>query len=176
MGSLHLLAYIYRLARAMQKSACLVVDSRLETLNHLQTWFEHWYYSLGPEFSWVQCNSDRLNIAVAEGFTNAVRHAHAHLPLETPIKIEVQLVGDRLAFIFGTMVSPLTPINYRNQNPVACSVMVATAGFSLGGLLTASRIGGKASKTVSKSHNIGISLAPSDNPTQKVGIILAAFI
>lgn len=78
----------------MQTSTYLVVDSQLEALNQVQAWFNHWYRTLGPEFSWVQGNCDRLNIAVAEGFTNAVRHAHAQLPPETPIAIEVKLLGD----------------------------------------------------------------------------------
>jgi len=117
MGSLHLLAYIYRLARAMQKSACLVVDSRLETLNDIQAWFERWYRSLGPEFKWVHCNSDRLNIAVAEGFTNAVRHAHAHLSLETPIKIEVKLVGDRLKILIWDYGQPFDPNQLQEPKP-----------------------------------------------------------
>ena len=35
-------------------------------------------------------------LAVAEGFTNAVRHAHKGLPLETPIKLEVTVFNERL--------------------------------------------------------------------------------
>lgn len=35
---------------------------------------------------WLQCR-----LALAEGFTNAVRHAHKNLPRDTPIRIEVFL-------------------------------------------------------------------------------------
>ncbi|RZM79601.1 ATP-binding protein [Leptolyngbya iicbica] len=97
----------------MQKSTCLVVDSRLETLNDIQAWFAHWYHSLEAEFSWVRRHGDRLNIAVAEGFTNAVRHAHGHLPPETPIKIEVHLVSDRLTICIWDHGQPFDP----NQLP-----------------------------------------------------------
>ena len=37
-----------------------------------------------PEKDWLQCK-----LALAEGFTNAVRHAHRGLPEETPIKINI---------------------------------------------------------------------------------------
>ena len=117
MGSLHLLAYSYRLARVMQKSACLVVDSRLETLNTIQVWFDHWYRSLGSDYSWVHQHGDRLNIAVAEGFTNAVRHAHAHLSAATPIKIEVQLVGDLLEICIWDYGQPFDPDQLQEPEP-----------------------------------------------------------
>lgn len=42
-----------------------------------------------PRQLWLQCQ-----IALAEGFTNAVRHAHAHLPVTTPVVIEMA-VSDR---------------------------------------------------------------------------------
>lgn len=35
---------------------------------------------------WLQCQ-----LALAEGFTNAVRHAHKGKPMETPIEIEIQI-------------------------------------------------------------------------------------
>lgn len=39
-----------------------------------------------PQKDWLQCQ-----LALAEGFTNAVRHAHKHLDDETPIELEVTL-------------------------------------------------------------------------------------
>ncbi|MEG4108869.1 ATP-binding protein [Microcoleus sp. S13_C5] len=35
-------------------------------------------------------------LAVIEGFTNAVRHAHKNLPLETPIEIEIRVFNEHL--------------------------------------------------------------------------------
>ncbi len=39
-----------------------------------------------------------LQLAVVEGFTNAVRHAHKNLPVETPIQLEVMVFNRRLEF------------------------------------------------------------------------------
>lgn len=35
----------------------------------------------------VKTQLDRLNLALAEGFTNAVRHAHHALPQKQPLKL-----------------------------------------------------------------------------------------
>jgi serine/threonine-protein kinase RsbW len=39
-----------------------------------------------PKKDWLQCQ-----LALVEGFTNAVRHAHKNLPMEIPIEIEITL-------------------------------------------------------------------------------------
>jgi serine/threonine-protein kinase RsbW len=44
-----------------------------------------------PETVLHQCK-----LAVVEGFTNAVRHAHKNLPRETPIELEITVFNDRL--------------------------------------------------------------------------------
>jgi serine/threonine-protein kinase RsbW len=33
---------------------------------------------------------------VVEGFTNAVRHAHKNLPIETPIELEITVFNERV--------------------------------------------------------------------------------
>jgi serine/threonine-protein kinase RsbW len=38
----------------------------------------------------------QCKLAVVEGFTNAVRHAHKNLPRETPIDLEITVFNDRL--------------------------------------------------------------------------------
>ena len=38
----------------------------------------------------------QCKLAVIEGFTNAVRHAHKNLPLETPIEIEIMVFNEHL--------------------------------------------------------------------------------
>ncbi len=38
----------------------------------------------------------QCKLAVVEGFTNAVRHAHKDLPIETPIELEITVFNDRL--------------------------------------------------------------------------------
>ncbi len=101
----------------MKKTVRLVVDSQLEALNQVQSWFNHWYRSLGPEFSWVESNCDRLNIAVAEGFTNAVRHAHARLPTETPIAIDVKLARDCVNIRIWDHGQPFDPNQLQDPKP-----------------------------------------------------------
>jgi len=87
----------------------LVVDSKLETLLKVQRWFKDLYESLESELSWVRTYCDRLNIAVAEGFTNAVRHAHAMMPSDTPIMIEVIFRGDRIEIFIWDQGTPFDP-------------------------------------------------------------------
>lgn len=95
----------------------LVVDSKLETLLKVQRWFKELYSSLEPELSWVKGYCDRLNIAVAEGFTNAVRHAHALLPPETPITIDVLLKGDRIEICIWDQGDPFDPSQLGEPEP-----------------------------------------------------------
>jgi serine/threonine-protein kinase RsbW len=57
------------------------VLSRLEELDPLPI----------PETVLHQCK-----LAVVEGFTNAVRHAHKNLPTETPIELEITVFNERL--------------------------------------------------------------------------------
>ncbi|MGI0482983.1 ATP-binding protein [Geminocystis sp. CENA526] len=40
---------------------------------------------------WLQCQ-----LALAEGFTNAVRHAHKNKPVETPIDIEISVSQEEI--------------------------------------------------------------------------------
>ncbi|NJN30569.1 MAG: ATP-binding protein [Synechococcales cyanobacterium RM1_1_8] len=55
------------------------------------SWFEVLKPLLGNEMAWQQGR-----IALAEGFTNAVRHAHRGLPPETPILLVAQVGADEL--------------------------------------------------------------------------------
>jgi serine/threonine-protein kinase RsbW len=62
----------------------LRVNSKLEELPYILSWFNRLNESLVPGLVWIQCQT-----ALAEGFTNAVRHAHKNRKVETPIDIEV---------------------------------------------------------------------------------------
>ncbi len=56
-----------------------VLEQVLENFNQLnQPWI--------AQKDWLECK-----LALAEGFTNAVRHAHSNFPPETPIKIDITL-------------------------------------------------------------------------------------
>lgn len=61
-------------------------DSR--ALPAVLAWFDQFQDLPIPNNVRLQCQ-----LALAEGFTNAVRHAHQGLPLETPVTIEV-LISD----------------------------------------------------------------------------------
>lgn len=55
-----------------------------EALKQVLTWFDQFQASAIPHDIWLQCQ-----LALIEGLTNAIRHAHAGMPEETPIEIEV---------------------------------------------------------------------------------------
>lgn len=50
-------------------------------------WFHQFNQSEIPEEVWLKCQ-----LALIEGFTNAVRHAHRNLPKETAIELEVKVL------------------------------------------------------------------------------------
>lgn len=64
----------------------LQVKSELESLLIVLQWFEKIVKPLLPNPVGWQCQ-----IALIEGFTNTVRHAHQDLPPTTPIDLEVNL-------------------------------------------------------------------------------------
>lgn len=64
----------------------LQVRTDLNALSEVLQWFEQFNLPSFPANLWWQCQT-----ALAEGFTNAVRHAHCHLPDTTPIDIEVEI-------------------------------------------------------------------------------------
>ena len=66
------------------KRSRLQVKSDLYALAQVLQWLEDEIYSLLPRDRWWQYQT-----ALAEGFTNAVRHAHHDLPPTTEIEIEV---------------------------------------------------------------------------------------
>ncbi len=61
-------------------------NTDLHQLGQVLEWFEQFDQPQIPRTVWLQCQ-----LALAEGFTNAVRHAHADKPVETPIEVEVML-------------------------------------------------------------------------------------
>lgn len=65
--------------------AHLQVFSDLEELTQVLSWFDQFNYPTLPHTVWLQCQ-----LALAEGFTNAVRHAHKG-QATVPIDIEVIL-------------------------------------------------------------------------------------
>jgi serine/threonine-protein kinase RsbW len=57
-----------------------------QDLREVLGWFDQFQTLEMPHDVWLQCQ-----LALIEGFTNAIRHAHQGLPPETPIHIEVSV-------------------------------------------------------------------------------------
>ena len=57
-----------------------------QALKSVLTWFDQFQTAPLPHPLWLQCQ-----LALIEGFTNALRHAHSGLPTTTPIIIEVSI-------------------------------------------------------------------------------------
>ncbi|MEW6493442.1 MAG: anti-sigma regulatory factor [Cyanobacteriota bacterium] len=73
------------------KKIHLQVNTALNELDRVLQWFNQLEHLLIPQMVWCQCQ-----LVLAEGFTNAVRHAHKNLPVETPIELEVTVFNKRL--------------------------------------------------------------------------------
>jgi cellulose synthase (UDP-forming) len=69
----------------------LQVNSDLSALPQVLSWFEQLQQPSIPTSIWLACQT-----ALAEGFDNAVRHAHKAIPPETPIDIEVKIFTQSL--------------------------------------------------------------------------------
>jgi serine/threonine-protein kinase RsbW len=74
-----------------QQRISLQVTSDLECLEAVLLWFDQLRHPAIAEVTWLQCR-----IALAEGFTNAVRHAHRQQPRDTPIDLRADRFDDRL--------------------------------------------------------------------------------
>lgn len=68
------------------RSIKIEVPSDLKALDRVLIQFNQIYQDFIPVRDWLQCR-----LALAEGFTNAVRHAHKDIPIGMPIEIEVRL-------------------------------------------------------------------------------------
>jgi serine/threonine-protein kinase RsbW len=68
----------------VQERQNLRVNTDLNELVQVLSWFEKFNQPYIPKEVWLQCQT-----ALAEGLTNAIRHAHKNKTVETPIDIEV---------------------------------------------------------------------------------------
>lgn len=64
----------------------LSVTTDLDRLTEVVEWFNQFNHPALPQRLWLEGQ-----LALVEGFTNAARHAHRHLPPSTPILLDVQL-------------------------------------------------------------------------------------
>jgi serine/threonine-protein kinase RsbW len=73
------------------KTARRQFPSDLYLLDEVLSWFNQIHESFIPAKVWSQCQ-----LALAEGFTNAVRHAHKDYSPEVPIEIEITIFPEYL--------------------------------------------------------------------------------
>lgn len=69
----------------------LQFETDLNQLDQILSWFELFNHSFIPRKDWLHCQ-----LALAEGFTNAVRHAHKVPNTDFKIEIKITLFSDRL--------------------------------------------------------------------------------
>ncbi len=74
-----------------QKISKLQVNTDIKAVAQVLSWVEQLENLPIPKTVFEQCK-----LAAIEGFTNAVRHAHRNLPLETPIELEITVFNERL--------------------------------------------------------------------------------
>lgn len=93
----------------MLRLESLKVNSDLNVQAKVQQWFEQFCsdhichkYSTNRQFY-------RLNLALAEGFSNAVRHAHQELPSETIIEIELAIGEEQIEIRIWDQGKPFNP-------------------------------------------------------------------
>ena len=79
----------------------LHVNTDLQQLEQVLDWFNQIDPIPMASVDWLQCQ-----MALAEGFTNAVRHAHHGLPQETPIEIELAVDVNRIEIRIWDMGPP----------------------------------------------------------------------
>lgn len=95
----------------------LTVNSKLTVLNSVQKWFETFWLQHDPLVARQNHQLHRLNLALAEGFTNAVRHAHSGLSVETSIDIEVALHDDHMEIQIWDWGQPFDPTALTEPKP-----------------------------------------------------------
>ncbi|TYQ25237.1 anti-sigma regulatory factor [Pseudanabaena sp. UWO311] len=84
----------------MTQTIFLQVTTSLSDLVHVLNWFEQLPHTSVPNADWLRCKT-----ALAEVFTNSVRHAHRDMSSETPISLEASLTDSYIeikVFDFGT--------------------------------------------------------------------------
>lgn len=95
----------------------LTVQSDLTLLNKVQKWFEGFCLKHSSKLCLPDEQRYCLNLALAEGFSNAVRHAHHDLPPATPIDIDVTLWDDRMEIQIWDWGKPFNPDVIEEPSP-----------------------------------------------------------
>jgi serine/threonine-protein kinase RsbW len=95
----------------------LTVNSDLNVLIQLLEWFKRFCLQYGADTLWLNNQLYPLSLALAEGFTNAVRHAHHDLPPETLIEVDLLLWDDRIEIRIWDQGKPFDPNSLEEPKP-----------------------------------------------------------
>jgi len=98
--------------------ADLQVCSDLGENDKVLSWFEQLHQAAIPKKVWLKCE-----LALAEGFTNAVRHAHKYLPTETPIDIEVKICTEQMEIRIWDYGQPFELLEWLKQQPTQTDIL-----------------------------------------------------
>ncbi len=90
----------------------LEVTSSLDQLTAVEDWFEQWCsLAIANDMPWLAEYRYALCLILAEGFTNAVRHAHAKHPPETPIRLEISARPEHVQVNIWDYGEPFDPLS-----------------------------------------------------------------
>jgi serine/threonine-protein kinase RsbW len=94
------------------KSISFKVNGELDALDEVLSYLAQLEQPWIPKKDWLQCQ-----LALAEGFTNAVRHAHKNLSSEIPIEVEMVLTRESLEIRIWDCGSPFDLSGFLAQLP-----------------------------------------------------------
>ncbi|NJL02449.1 MAG: ATP-binding protein [Spirulinaceae cyanobacterium RM2_2_10] len=104
----------------------LEVSTTLEVLDQVLAWFEQIHHPTIQQKDWLQCQ-----LALAEAFTNAVRHAHRDLPPTTPITLAAALHPGVLELRIWDCGPPFDLTTYLDTNATSLQRHQAGGGRGL---------------------------------------------
>ncbi|MCW6036078.1 ATP-binding protein [Spirulina subsalsa FACHB-351] len=99
-----------RLLLAILKQAYRQVPTELRILKRTLAWFNSLYLPEIEQKDWLQCE-----LALAEGLTNAIRHAHRDKPPETPIDLEVTVDDQQIILRIWDAGAPFSLQQYLRE-------------------------------------------------------------
>jgi serine/threonine-protein kinase RsbW len=95
----------------------LIVQSNIHVLTQVQDWFERFCARYSSQQFWLKSQLYPLRLALIEGLSNAVRHAHHDLPTETAIEIDLALWDDRIEIRIWDRGEPFDPNAIEEPQP-----------------------------------------------------------
>jgi len=90
----------------------LQVTTDLKAVTQILEWYDQLHHLPIPKTVFWQCQ-----LALVEGFTNAVRHAHKDLPEETPIELEVKVFNNSIEIRIWDYGQPFDLLGKINNSP-----------------------------------------------------------